>query len=46
MTEKLGEQVRGNELDEIRGDIRAIVSRLDQLIADRKIPEPETMKGD
>lgn len=30
-----GEKVSGSELEEIRGDIREIVSKLDRLIGDR-----------
>ena len=41
MTDKRGDTVQGNELEEIRGDIRAIVSKLDRIIADRNSTESE-----
>lgn len=41
MTNDRGEPVVGNEMEEIRGDIREIVAKLDRLIGDRNDADSE-----
>ena len=41
MTDEQGDMLQGNELEEIRGDIRVIVSKLDRIIADRNATNVE-----
>lgn len=45
MANERGDAVQGNELEEIRGDIRAVVSKLDRIIAERKTSKVEIEQG-